>query len=526
MNSPSLPRALLCLIPLGLAVGCSVGPDYVRPATEAPVGYEEGASVPSGIAWKPAVPGEAIVRGRWWEIYQDPALNRLEEKVSISNQNVLVYAAQYRAARAAVAVAHSAGLPTVSASPSVTQVHGRGGTVNTDPNTGISTTSGGYTSSSQTDLDLPLNAAWTIDIWGAVRRSVEQSGATAQAAFADLENARLSYQSDLAQDYFSLHGLDAQKDLLRRTVESYRKYLDLTRNRYNSGISSRGDVAQAETQLQNAQAQEIDTEVQRAAYTHAIAVLTGRAPAGFVMPELPLAVHPPAVPLDVPSTLLERRPDIAGAERRVAAANAAIGVAVAAFYPSLTLNATAGYESFQLAQLFSGPSFFWSVGPTLAQTLFDGGLRHAQAEEARANYDATVATYRQTVLTAFQQVEDNLAALAILERESRVQDEAVHSAETSLAVATDQYKAGIVDYLNVIVAQETALTDELTAITIQTRRMTASVLLVQALGGGWKASAIPSLKKVGDAPASQDRRDANGAMEYEPKPAKAKPQTN
>jgi len=326
----------------------------------------------------------------------------------------------------------------------------------------------------------------------AVKAYVTADVATAQATAAQLENASLSYQAQLAGDYFELHGIDGDVDLFQRTVNSYKDYLDLTRTRFNAGVASDADVAQAETQLDTTQAQLIDLEVTRAQFEHAIAILTGKPPSGLSISKLILKTPPPAIPGAVPSELLERRPDIAAAERQMAAANVEIGFATAAYYPNITLSASAGLESSSIAQWFTWPSRFWSVGPSLTETLFDAGRRHAQVAEARASYDTTVAAYRQTVLVAFQQIEDNLAAMRVLEREATAQAQAVRSAERSLDISTEQYKAGTADYLQVITTQAIALQNERSALDILTRRMTASVLLIEALGGGWNTSALPS----------------------------------
>jgi len=466
--------------------GCAVGPDYHRPEAPVPTAFKEATGLPGGIAWQQAQPkdGAPGSKGKWWEIYHDPALNALEEQVAISNQNVLYYEALYREAKATVGVARAAGLPNVSVAPSVTQIHSGGGSGAGSNGGGSGGDSGNYASSA-TQTAIPVDASWTLDIWGAVRRNVEENASNAQAAYANLINAQLSYQSTLAQDYFNLHGLDAQQASLQTSVASYQKFLQLTQNQYNSGIVSRADVASAQAQLTGAQAELIDVGILRAQYEHAVAVLTGKPPADLTIKDVPLAATPPAVPLSLPTTLLERRPDIASAERSTASANAAIGVAVAAFYPTLTLSGTVGYESYQLSQLFSGPSFFWSVGPALAQTLFDGGLRHSEAQEARAAYDATVATYRQTVLTAFQQVEDDLVALGRLEQEQKFQEETVNAAQTALNVTLNEYKAGTDTYLQVITAQNVLFTAQINVIKIRTLRMTDSALLIEALGGGW-----------------------------------------
>jgi NodT family efflux transporter outer membrane factor (OMF) lipoprotein len=344
--------------------------------------------------------------------------------------------------------------------------------------------------------NLPVDVSWEPDLWGAIRRGIASSADTAVAAAADVENAKLLYQAELAQDYFQLHGTDASIDLLRRTEASYKEYLELTRNRFTSGVASDLDVAQAETQLYGAQSSLIDLGVTRAQLEHAIAILTGKAPIDVDVAEKPLNTLPPPVPIGVPSLLLQRRPDIAAAERRVAAANEQIGIAIAAFYPNLTLSASGGFESSSLAKWFTWPSRFWSVGPSLAETLFDAGRRAGVVAEQRAAYDATVATYRQTVLAALQQVEDNLAALRVLEIEAAKVDESVQAATRELSISTDQYKAGIQNYLTVILAQATLLAAERTQVDLLSRRLTSSVLLIEALGGGWDTSRLPDPKDV------------------------------
>jgi len=453
-----------------LAGGCAVGPNYRRPAAPAPQVFKE----PPPEGWKQAQPNAGAIRGKWWEIYNDPQLNALEEQVSISNQNVLAAAAQYREARDSVRIARSSLFPTVTTSPSVTNQR----TPATPKN--------------QTVYDLPVDVSYQADVWGSIRRNLTASYANAQASAADLENARLSFQAELAEFYFELHGQDGDADLLERTVKAYEEYLKLTQDRFELGVASGADVAQAKTQLDTTRAQLIDVGVQRAQFEHAIAILIGKPPAELSIPALVLKTPPPAVPIGVPSALLERRPDIASSERQVAAANEQIGIAKAAFFPSLLLSATGGFESASFSTWLSWPSRFWAVGPQVAETLFDAGKRHAQLDLERAAYDATVANYRQTVLTAFQQVEDNLAALRILEQEAAAEDAAVADAEESLAISTDQYKQGIATYLQVITAQTFALQDEKAAVDILTRRMTASVLLIEALGGGWDASQLPT----------------------------------
>jgi len=455
--------------------GCTVGPDYVRPATVAPEAYKEMSG------WKVAEPRAEIARGAWWEIYDDPQLNTLEDQVNISNQDIAVAEAQFREARALVQAARAGYFPT--AATGVAYTHSRG-SANVGPARSPAETISDYL--------LSGNVSWELDLWGRIRRTVESSRASAQASAADLEGIRLSAQAELAQDYFQLCALDAQKELLQQTVAAYERLLVLTKNRYARGVASRADVLQAETQLKSTQAQALDLGVQRAQLEHAVAVLVGKPPSVFAIPVTPLAKTPPPVPVAVPSELLERRPDIAAAERRVAAANAQIGVAVAAFYPTVTLSGLGGFQSSHRDNWLIWPSRVWAVGGALSETVFDGGLRRAQTDQAWAAYEATVASYRGTVLTGFQEVEDNLAALRILEEEARVQDEAVQAAQQSVTVSTNQYKAGIVDHLALLVVETIALNNERTAIDIRGRRMTACVLLIKALGGGWKLSDLPS----------------------------------
>jgi NodT family efflux transporter outer membrane factor (OMF) lipoprotein len=452
----------------------------------APAAYKEMQG------WKVAQPQDNVIRGAWWEVYADPQLNALEAQVDVSNQNIAMAEAQFQQARALVREARASYFPTVTAGLGVTRARGTASTTGR-----ASQTTGRSTSRvTATDYSLPIDVSWELDVWGRIRRSVESNQASAQASAADLETSRLSIQTELAQDYVQLRSLDAQKQLLDATVMAFAKALELTQNRYASGVASRADVVQAETQLKTTQAQAIDIGVQRAQLEHAIAVLIGTPASDFSIPAAPLTTGPPPIPVGLPSELLERRPDIASAERRVAAANAQIGVAEAAFFPTVALSASGGFDTSSLSQWLTWPMRFWSVGATLSETVFDGGFRRAQTEEARAAYDATVASYRQTVLTGFQEVEDNLAALRILEAEAQVQDEAVKAAEESVTVTTNQYKAGTVNYLNVVTVQATALTNESTAVNILGRRVTASVLLIKALGGGWNASALPSAEEV------------------------------
>ncbi len=485
------PRSLAIAAVAGMLViftACAVGPDYVRPKDEAPAAYKEAAE------WKVAQPQEAVVRGAWWKIFQDPQLDTLEEQVNISNQNVAAAEAQFRQARAAVQAARAGYFPNLSIGAQATRSLASGNAGNA-----LGTTN------QVSDLLLTGTASWEPDIWGKVRRTVEASQAGAQASAADLESLRLSTQAALAQNYFQLCALDAQKKLLDATAAAFQKSMDMTERRYASGVSSRADVLQAETQLKTTQAQAIDVGVQRSQLEHAIALLVGKPPSGLSVPATPLAATPVAVPFGIPSELLERRPDIAAAERRVAAANAQIGVAKAAYFPNVVLNATGGFESSHLSDWLSWPSRLWSVGLALTETVFDAGLRSALTDQARAAYDATVASYRQTVLGGFQEVEDNLAALRILEEESRIQGEAVSAARRSLEVSMNQYRAGTISYIEVVTVQTILLANERTAIDILSRRMAASVLLIKAIGGGWNSASLPSNKELNSS--RDDKRD-------------------
>ncbi|MGO8817462.1 MAG: efflux transporter outer membrane subunit [Terriglobia bacterium] len=479
-----LPHCLLLAAFCLLLPSCVVGPNYHRPSAPTPAAYKElpPAGSPQSSEWAPAQPNDAIARGKWWEIYNDPELNALEEQVRVSNQNLIAAEAQFREAKFAVRIARSNLYPTVSAAPSITN----------------SRITGNNNGKQYTTFELPVDVSYQADLWGSIRRSIMASAEAAQASDAQLENARLSYQAELAQDYFELRGTDGEKDLLDTTVKSYQDYLKLTQDRFNSGVASGSDVAQAQTQLETARAQLIDFDVARAQYEHAIAVFTGKAPADLSVSAAGIKITPPPVPVGLPSTLLERRPDIASAERQMAQANEQIGIAQSAYYPTLSLapNTGAGFGSADFLTWFSWPSRLWSVGPQLAETLFDAGRRHATVNESQAAYDATVANYRQTVLTAFQQVEDNLAALRVLENEAKAENDAVKAAQDSLDISTYQYKAGTVNYLTVITEQAILLQDQEQALSILTRRMGASVLLVEALGGGWNTSKLPSIKAV------------------------------
>jgi NodT family efflux transporter outer membrane factor (OMF) lipoprotein len=467
-----------------LLAGCTVGPKYARPAVETPPRYKEEPpqSFKEAGVWKPAQPADQQSKGKWWEIFGDTQLNALEEQVTVSNQDLKAAEARFREARALVRFNRAAEFPTISVGPSASYVK--------DPNntpafpTPVSEQARG-------DFVLPFDLSYEVDLWGRIRRTVAAAREEAQATAGDLATASLSLHAELAIDYFELHSADTQKQILDNTVRAYTDAYQLTKTRFDGGASPRSDVAQAKTQLEDAQVQDTDVTVQRAAYEHAIAVLIGKPPAEFSLPAEPLNIAPPVIPAAVPSDLLERRPDIASAERRVAEANEQIGIARAAYYPTLSLDGVAGFESTHLSNLFTGPNALWAVGPQLVETLFDAGRRRATSQAAWANFDAMTANYRQTTLTSFQEVEDNLAALRILEQESQQQRDATASAADWLQVSTNRYTGGVDNYLQVIIAQTTDLQNERNEADILRRRMDASVLLIKALGGGWNVSELP-----------------------------------
>ena len=463
---------------------CTVGPDYVRPTVQTPATYKETAQE-SG-AWKVAAPGDVKSRGKWWEVFGDAELNALEEQVSVSNQSLKVAEANYAQARALAQQARAGYLPTATVGAAALRTR-------QSENMPARTI---QTIGPTNDFLLPLDVSWEVDVWGRIHRVVESSQASAQASAADLQTVRLSVQSELSVDYFALRGLDAESQLLEQTLVAYRKALELTQNRYSGGIASQADVALAETQFTTTRAQFIDLGVQRAQLEHAIALLVGKPASEFSLAVAPFDGVPPAVPVGLPSELLERRPDIASAERQAAAANAQIGVAEAAYYPTVTLNALFGFESNSFSQWLSWPSRLWSVGAAATETVYDAGRRRAVTDQAKAAHDATVASYRETVLGAFRDVEDNLAELRILADESQAQDEAVKSSQRSLTLYTNRYKGGAATYLDVVVVQAVALANQRTSVQITSRRMQACVRLVKAIGGGWQTSDLPSGKDV------------------------------
>jgi NodT family efflux transporter outer membrane factor (OMF) lipoprotein len=473
-----------------LSTGCAVGPKYQRPSAPTPTAFKE----PPPQGWKEAQPNDSVIRGKWWELYNDPELNALEEQVNVSNQNVLQVEAQFRAARDAVRIARAALFPVIGTSPAISASHSSGGFSSATSNGGVtSVQSGGSSSSVRQNYNLPFDFSYQVDLWGSIRRSVRASAETAQASAAQLENVRLTLQAELAQDYFQLRGLDGDRDLFERTVAYYQEYLQLTQDRFQGGVASGADVAQAETQLNAAREQLIDVGVARAQFEHAIATLTGKPPAAVTIPAALPQGPPPTIPIGVPSTLLERRPDIAQAERQMAAVHEQIGITQAEFFPALTLSATAGLQASSFLNWFTWPSRFWSTGGGLSETLFDAGRRRAQVSQARDLYDASLASYRQIVLTGFQQVEDNLAASRILADEAVATDATIASAQRSLDISTYQYKAGTTTYLQVLLAQTALLGEQRAALSVLTRRMVASVLLIEALGGGWEASRLPTV---------------------------------
>jgi NodT family efflux transporter outer membrane factor (OMF) lipoprotein len=476
---------------------CHIGPQYVRPPVEVPPTYKEigpPASVGSG-AWKKADPKDGTLRGKWWETFNDPQLNALEERVDVSNQNIAGAAAGFLAARAMVREARSQYFPTVGGSPSA---------INSLPSRGefgglrsTSSSSSGFTVTSFTNYSLPFDASWQPDLWSHVRLAVRTNYLGAQVSAADLENVRLTVHAELAVDYYELRGQDTLKQLLDSTVTAYQESLELTRDQYRGGIGTDEAVASAETELEATHAQDTNLGVLRAQYEHAIALLVGQPASTFFIPVEHLKADFPGIPAGLPSELLERRPDIAAAERSVAQANAQIGEASTAFFPNLLLSGAAGFGNTSIADWLAWPARFWSLGPGLTETLFDAGLRRATVQQYQASHDQAVANYRQTVLTAFQQVEDNLAALRILSQDIRQQEAAVRSANRNLQEAMVRYRAGLDPYLNVLTAQTLLLNAQQTAVSFRVQQRVATVQLIEALGGGWHRSQLPSPHALG-----------------------------
>jgi NodT family efflux transporter outer membrane factor (OMF) lipoprotein len=473
--SKSAKTVLIAIAALQLT-GCVVGPKYHVPAAPAPPAYKELGD------WKPAQPNDQNLGGSWWTVFQDSQLNDLEQQINVSNQNLKAAAAQFQQSRALLRYYRADYYPTVTVNPTATRerISSR-----RPPPSSI------FDGITYNDYVVPVDVSYQADVWGRVRKNVESYREQSQASAADLATVNLSMHADLALDYFQARSLDAEEQLLNSTVKDYEQALELNENRFQGGIASEVEVEQAKTQLQTTRAQAIDVGVARAQYEHAVAILIGKPPAEFSLPPLPLTSPPPHVPVSVPSQLLERRPDIAASERLVASANAQIGVAKSAYYPLINLAASGGFESSAITTLINGPSGLWSIGLSAAETIFDAGRRRSVTDQARAAYDFQVATYRQNVLNGFQQVEDNLAAVRILENEAQVQDEAVVAAQRSLDLSVTRYKGGVTSYLEVITAQSAALADEVTAVNILGRRMANTVLLIQALGGGWDRSSLP-----------------------------------
>jgi NodT family efflux transporter outer membrane factor (OMF) lipoprotein len=512
-----LHRSLRPLIAAALLQSCVVGPKYHQPEVQSPPAYQElpaAGATDTGTGWKVAEPTDDAIHGNWWEMFGDPKLDELEQQVNTNNQTIAAAFYSLQEARALVRQAQSQYFPTLTTSPSFTRSRapaslGRGGvtgasttatTTGTAGTTGAAGTTGTTTAATSSiattstgnEFVLPFDASWTPDLWGRVRNTVRSNTAAAQASAADLENTRLTAQAELAVDYYQLRAQDSLKRILDSTVAALQDSLKLNQALFETGVGADEAVAQADVQLKSTQAQDTNLDIARAQFEHAIAVLVGQPASSFRLPAGPSQVQLPAVPVGVPSRLLERRPDVAKDERLMAQANAQIGIAKAAYFPTLTLSASGGFESSTLADWITWPNRFWSVGPALAETLFDAGLRKATVAQFQANYDATVATYRGTVLSAFQQVEDNLASLRVLSQEIAQQDAAVAAAQKFLDIATDRYKLGLDPYLDVLTAQTTLLSNQQTAVQLRLQQVSASVQLIEALGGGWDRSQLPS----------------------------------
>jgi len=475
-HQPAKLTLLLVLAAVLEFAGCAVGPKYKTPIAPAPPAYKEIGN------WKTAQPSDQKLGGNWWEIFQDPQLNTLEQQINVSNQNLKAAVAQYQQSRAALRYVRADYYPTLTAGASATRQEYSG---HRPPQTSI------FDGLTFNDFVLPISLSYQANAWGRVSKNVESYREQAQASAADLAVINLTLHATLAVDYFAARTLDAEEKLLTDTVAQYQQAFQLNEDRYQGGLASEVEVEQAKTILETTRAQLVDVGVARSQFEHAVAVLIGKPPADFTLPPLPLTIPPPAIPVGIPSELLERRPDIAAAERRVASANAQVGLAKTAYYPSLNFLGVGGFESGSITTLLQGPSALWSVGASSVMTVFDVGRRRALNDEAKASYDSTVASYRETVLAAFQQVEDNLAALRILEHEAGVQAVAVQAAQRSLDLSNTRYEGGVTSYLEVITAQNAALADEVTAVNILGRRMASAVLLIQALGGGWDRSGLP-----------------------------------
>jgi NodT family efflux transporter outer membrane factor (OMF) lipoprotein len=509
--------AAIWLSLLTLLSGCNVGPKYTPPAMPPPPAFKEAApaaysSAPPGT-WQPAQPQDAVLKGKWWEIFNEPELNALEDQLNIDNQNIAEYFQNFMAARAQVREARAGYYPTATVNPSVTNSRTSTNASTASPiiaagsgTTGTGTTGTGTTATAATssatktsvvsDFSLPFEASWEPDLWGRIRNTVREFQNAAQVSAADLENERLTEQAALAEYYFELRGQDSLQDVYNRTIEADRKAFDLTRALVETGIDNEESLAQADVTLQNAEAAGIGIETNRDLYQHAIATLIGKPASSFEMPVKLLTTPVPAIPVGVPSQLLQRRPDIAAAERAIAEANALIGIEKAAYYPTLDLTGSAGLQASSIAKLFSLPAFFWSLGASATQILFDAGLRNATVEQYTATYNAQVASYKQTVLTAFQQVEDYIATLRVTSEQILRQDSAIKAAQNYLDIAMSRYQTGLDPYLDVITAQNILLSDQQTQVTLRMSEMTAAVQLIQALGGGWDVTQLPTAVQV------------------------------
>ena len=501
-------RATAVAAAIVLVAGC-VGPAYVKPKVDTPSAFKESSPAAyTGAdpgAWQPAQPQDAVLKGKWWEVFGEPELNTLEDQLNINNQNIAQFFQNFMAARAQVGIARASYFPTLTTTPSGTRTHtsgalGKNATVNTGgTSTGTSTGSGSVAGTSGSTLDIfqmPFDVSWEPDLWGRVRNTVRQARYAAQVSAADLENERLTEQAALAEFYFQLRGQDALQDLFNKTIEAQRKSLELTKVLVETGIDSPEDVAQAEVTLANTEATAVGVATNRAIYEHAIATLIGKPASDFSMPVKVLTAPIPTIPVGIPSKLLQRRPDIAAAERTMAEANALIGVETAAYYPTLNLTAGGGWEASAISALFTAPARFWSLGASASETIFDGGLRRATLRQYNAQFNADVAIYRQTILTAFQQVEDYIATVRVLSQQIERQRAAIAAAQRFLDIATSRYQTGIDPYLNVITAQTTLLSDQQTEVSLRVSEMTAAVQLIQALGGGWDTDQLPSAGEV------------------------------
>jgi NodT family efflux transporter outer membrane factor (OMF) lipoprotein len=488
-----------------MLAGCVVGPKYHPPAPAQPpaaVYKESPTQFKDTQGWTVAQPADAKLRGKWWEIFNDPELNALEEQLNVNNQNIKQYFENFMEARALVREARSQYLPTIAAAPAISRSRASANVGTAGTGAGAGSTTGQKLQSSL--YSLPVEASWEPDLWGKIRNTVRESQYAAQVSAADLENERLTEQASLAEYFFEIRGQDELQKIYNDTVEADRKSLELTRALYDTGIDDQISVVEAETALRSAEAGATDVGIARAQYEHAIAVLVGTTASSFSIPVRPMTVAPPPVPVGVPSQLLERRPDVAAAERTMAEANAAIGIAYAAYYPNLTLSAEGGFESSIFSRWLSWPSRFWSIGPTLSETIFDAGLRRATVQQYVATYNADLAGYRQTVLTAFQQVEDALAEVRILSKEIGQEQEAVSAAQTYLKLAQARYDTGIDPYIDVLIAETTLLSDEQTLNNLQVEQMSDAVALIEALGGGWDRSQLPTPQQVTEKPAKAD----------------------